>query len=424
MDFFSKLNFRAKISILVFFLSITFFLLFIVIEDSLLLKEYYALAKAPVFPKKEFRIFFGLGFSLLSAIFTAFSFNLFYSGIQRLVQVLQSWTQSTQDTGDSEQSETEEDFDWDFFDIGRSKNRNDEFASISRALQLAVFQERARFEKKMDNRIASAKKQTARKILDLISPIPTEKIPGLDISLFPVPGSSGEHDQITILRWESGCLGSCFGFPTQGVNESAWKVRWNGILSFLQNSEKNEIQWMADQNLSFESRQSRFEKRSRASIGSILKSIQPWENSWLNLTLFTLDENTGHGFYSHWQEIPLVHIRGGKIRPWEKIGNKYLDSRKRTNQPLEPGKLPEGWEPSSFRMEKNDSLMVFSDRILSYTHLNGDQFLQELERTVLAGPERRNTRDLSIAIGRYLTKRYGKGILPYLAFLIIRKTSG
>lgn len=372
MNQLNTLSFRAKISILVFLTTFTFFMGFILIEDLLILAPLLKAAEGWDGNRRAIRLIFALGFSVFSALITGFSLNIFYASLKNLIDFIQRWREET----DTEEIQV---------------TRNDEIGNLIRSLQIAFFQEKERADRRAETLVQSEKKKISLSIQTLQPKIRLKKIPGLDISFFPNYSKNPDSDTLHLIPTNQGCLGLIGGFESIGILETAYKARINAMMSVLHNFP---------------------DKKGSTALNVLRKTLNHNPVSLLNLSIFQLDQESGELNYLSWQNIPLLIYGEYGLKELEKGVGNYAP-------------LGEGLD-ENFRTEvqENEFLILISDRILKSIHLTGSQFVHEINRRIFdEGSIYTNTRELTLAIANHISKRYGKKALDSLGLIIIRRSS-
>jgi Arg-Lys translocation region protein phosphatase len=372
MNQLNRLSFRTKVSILVFLTTFTFFMGFILIEDLIILAPLIKGTEGWDGTRRAARLGFAFCFSILSAMITAFSFNIFYSSLRNLINFIQNWREESQED-----------------DI--QITRNDEIGNLIRSLQIIFYQEKEKADQRAEVAVQT-EKQRISAILQADQPrAKLKKIPGLDISLFPNASKNPNSDCLQIIPTKEGCFGILGGFESAGILESAFKTRLNAMISVLQNLP---------------------DKKGTTLLKILTKSLDQNPTSLLNLSLFHLDQETGELNYLSWQSIPLMVLGEYGLKELEKgFGN---------HAPLGNG-LEESYR---LDVQENEFLILFSDRILKPIHLTGKQFVAELNRRLFEdGSSYANTRELTLAIANLVSRRYGRKALDNLGLIIVRRSS-
>lgn len=373
MNRLNQLSYRAKISILVFLTSFTFFMAFILLEDLLILKEILQKAEGWDGSRRSVRLIFGLCFSTLTAVITALSFNIFYGSLRNLIHFIQSWRED----GKREEIQV---------------TRNDEIGSLIRSLQIALYQEDERSEQKSRKAVAQEKIFLTNHIQQHIGGIPLKKIPHLDISLFPRASRSPSQDYVQLVKTDDGCMGIVTGFDAPGVRENSFKASIHSVFRFISHLP---------------------DKKGNHILRALRESFQTDSVGLLNLTLFHLNSESGELHYGNWQNCPMLVWSDVGVRELEKPPGRSLVDRSDMD------------EFFHYQMEENEWLIVLSDRILKTIHLTGSQFAKELNRRVfeVENSDLKNTKDITLAIANHITKRYGRKALDKLGLICIKRTN-
>jgi len=364
------LSFRLKIAILVFLVTLTFFMLFLLVEDFLIFKD---LLKASGWhaARRGIRLGFGFAFSLLVAVSTYFSFHIFYENLHNLIRFIQSWK------ANEEREEI-------------PIRRNDEIGNLFRSLQIAIYQEDEKREKMIQKTVQSELARLTRQIQEGIRSIPPERVEGLDISIFPKTTQKPFQDLVQIVKTEDGCLGVVAGFDSVGVLESSFKSDLSSILYFLYHLQT---------------------KRSNEVFPAIFSGFSSMPDRNLNATIFTIHSGTGELQYICHQEIPPI--------VWSEEGTRELDRPLRRF--LEKGKTNVSSVQNSVLYEK-EHLLIVSDRILKPIQLSATQFVNELKQRIFhIDSIHSNSRELTISIANHIAKRYGKKALDRLGIIAIKR---
>jgi Arg-Lys translocation region protein phosphatase len=345
---------------------------FILIEDLVILAPLLKATEGWDGTRRVVRLVFALCFSVFTALIAAYSLNLFYANLRNLIDFIQSWR---------EERGTEE----------IQVTRNDEIGNLIRSLQIAFFQEKERADQRAETAIQAEKKKVSILIQSTQPKIKLKKIPGLDISIFPNYSKNPNSDSVHLIPTNQGCLGLIGGFESVGILETTYKARMNAMISLLHNLP---------------------DKKGITPLNILRKTLNHNPASLLNLSLFQLDQESGELNYLSWQNIPIL-IHG-------EYGIKELEKGLGTYAPLGEG-LDENFRTE---VQENESLILISDRILKSIHLTGSQFVQELNKRVFdENSIYTNTRELTIAIANYISRRYGKKALDSLGLIIVRRSS-
>jgi Arg-Lys translocation region protein phosphatase len=373
MNRLNQLSFRVKISVLVFLTTFTFFMGFILLEDLLILRELIQKTEGWDGSRRLIRLVFAFCFSTLTAVITAFSFNIFYASLRNLIHFIQSWRED----GSREDIQI---------------TRNDEIGSLIRSLQIALYQEDERSEKKARKAIFQEKYYLTNHIQKHITTLPLKRIPGLDISLFPKNSRNPAQDYIQLVRTDQGCIGIIAGFDAAGVRENSFKASIHSIFRFIHNLPN---------------------KDGNGIFKSIAESLDNDSVGLLNLSLFHLESQTGEINYYIWQDCPILI--------WSEAGVRELDKSPGKNLPDKPD-LNESFHS---QLEENEWLILLSDRILKTIHLTGSQFAKELNRRVfeVENVNAKNSREITLAIANHVSKRYGKKALDKLGLICIKRSN-
>lgn len=348
---------------------------FILIEDMVVLAPFFQEARGWNGTHRLTRLVFGLCFSILTAVITSLSFNFFYMNLSRLVNFIQTWHEESRESDDREIPIT----------------RNDEIGSIIRSLQISLFQEKEKNDRKIEESLRQERMQIATSIHSDISRVRLRKIPGMDVSLFPNTSQNPSSDYFHILPTTDGCLGILAGFEKTGLLESAYKSKIHAMMSILHHCKSSDA-------------------------NSVLRTLSQALNEnpipFLNLSLFHFDRETGELNYQGWQEMPYLVFGSQGLRELERGSAKHA--------PLGDG-LEDFYRTT---IQNEDYLILVSDRILSTIHLTGKQFAEELRRRVFDSPSPfANTRALTIGIANHVSRYYGKRALGNLGLMVIKRSS-
>jgi Arg-Lys translocation region protein phosphatase len=374
IQYFEKLSFRYKVTILVFLVSFIFYMAFILVEDLLILAPIFKNSQGFEHSRRGIRLLFGLCFSILIATITAFAFNMFYSSLNHLISILQNWTND------------------DHEDHAILISSNDELGNLTRSLQLTIFQEKEKAKKESYEQYTKDLKKQVKNIHSTYSEIHLKKIKNLDISLFPKSPINPNLDYFNLIPTKQGCFGLMAGFDTAGIMENSYKSRLHGILTFIESASKN----------------------STFQIRDVINTLELNPVPRLNCILFDLHSDTGELNYTSWKQSSGFIIGEQGIRELEKGNSLYV--------PIGGESLDLLSEVYRSELQEGETLVILSDLILSNKKILSSSFWMAFEREI---SERKyltsNTRETTISIAKWCARKYGKISLEQLGILAIRR---
>jgi len=368
-----KLSFRYKITILVFLVSIIFYMAFILIEDLLVFAPIFKNVDGFESSRRGIRLAFGMCFSVLIAIITAFSFNLFYDSLNNLIVILQNWNHD---------SESNNDF-----------TANDELGDLARSLKLTIFQERENAEIAAFEHHQNDLRNLASNIQSTYSNIQLKKMKRIDASVFPSKSKNPNMDYFNIIPNANGCLGMMAGFEQSGINENSYKARLHGIMTLAEAASKNSHQ---------------------IQLKDLILSIELNPTSLLNAFIFDYHSLTGELSYTSWKLSSGYIINEQNVRELESGSNLHV--------PFGGEALNLTSEIFKEQLEEGETFVLLSDQITSKHAINRFSFISSLKRELSERKYRTsNSRETSISIAKWVLGKYGKKSLEDLGIIAIRR---
>lgn len=368
-----KISFRYKITILVFLVSIIFYMAFILIEDLLVLAPIFKNVEGFESSRRGIRLVFGICFSILIAIITAFSFNIFYDSLNHLISILQNWN-SDEDTAND-------------FTV------DDELGSIARSLKLTIFQERENAENSAYEKHSKELSNLATNIHLTYSDIQLKKMKRIDASVFPSKSKNPNMDYFNIIPNVNGCLGIMAGFEQSGIHENSYKARLHGIMTMAEAASKN---------------------GHPIHLRDLILSLELNPTALLNAFIFDYHSLTGELTYTSWKLSSGYIIGEQNVRELE-IGSSL-------HVPFGGEALDLTSEVFKIQLEEGETFILLSDQITSRNKINRYSFQSALQRELSERKYRTsNTRETSISIAKWILAKYKKGSLDDTGILAIRR---
>lgn len=371
MAFIENLSFRLKVAIIVFLITFTFFMGFVLIEDLLIFKGLLKEQANWENTKRGLRVSFGFLFSVIISAISYASFNYFYSILRNMLDLVRAWIQS-------QKAET------------LTIQRKDEVGSFLRSLQILLYQEEEKNEKFIQKAIIQNQIQTMNQMMEAIPKFKLRKVHGLDFSILPSVFRNPQQDIVELISFNQGLLGILTGSDSIGFLELQTKLAFATLSKFLSLNPEQDL------NQCFNS------------LNQILS--KPPSPYW-NYTCFTIDKDSGILNYISCQQIPFLVWGENGVRELDTIPEVFVDK-----EGIHSDKI------YNAQIFEKEWLLLFSDRILKITQLNPGQFIQELKHRILNMESvHSSSRELLLSIAKHFSKRYGKKCLDYLAVVAIRR---
>ncbi|WCL48508.1 Arg-Lys translocation region protein phosphatase RktP [Leptospira sp. GIMC2001] len=373
MNQIDQLSFRYKISLIVFFMTFSFFVGFILIEDFAIFNELFNQQGSNFASKRGIRIFFGFCFSILTAVITAISFNLFYASLNRLILLIRSWMED-----DSEEEIT--------------ISREDEIGKLTRSLQLTLFQEREKSETRALEIHRLENTKILMEIQSSYAQVRLNRIKGLDISVFPNFNKNPDSDYMKIVTTDSGCIVVIAGFETSGILENSYKSRLDGMFSLIEAMKDSTPNHMLTYVLS-----------------NLVKSQLPG----LKLSIFSIDSSDGKLEFGTWQHLPIFIVGRDSVRP--------LSSTDDIQFPLRENEI----YTEITNIEKDEDVILVSDKLLRVTKESQKQITNLITNLLLPNKNgiASNSRETTLKIAKYFAKKFGRNALDSLEIVAVRRTA-
>ncbi len=372
-----NINFRLRISILVFCLVLAAFLFFFTIENFVWLGK-ISESNAEIFPRNFFigRFLIASSFSILAGLGAYVFTNNFYESLRHLAHLIQYWSRTLTPIDEN----------------AITLYQDSEVTQIISFFHKGIIANKQREEDRLIKSIELNNTNIVERLKPYLPELELGGLKNLDVSVFPNYTNNPRCDFVNVIETENGYLCIVAGFENLEILESIYKYKLQGIFALIKGL---------------------YSAKEEEILSQVHNAIRQTQKEYLNLSLFYVSNTSNHISFTHNQKMPLLLLddQGLSTTFSEDL---YYDFN--TKEPL---LLKAVFSTPSY-------LIVFSDRIHEVLDISPTILVSELESEVFSKPKFKNSKDLIMQISLFLDG-YGKskGIknaLEHLACIVIKKT--
>lgn len=370
------LSFRLRVSILVFLLTLSAFLVFFLIENIIWLSKIEE-TNMEVFPRNFFwgRFLIAVSFSILTGLGAYVFTNNFYESLRHLSHLIQYWSKTLVPIEDK----------------GISIYPDSEVTEVINIFHQGIIASKKREE---DNLIKAIELNNSSIVERLKPYLPEFKIgdlQNLDVAVFPNHTNNPRCDFVTVIEFEQGYLCIMAGFETVEVLESIYKYKLQGIFSLAQglySAKEEEILFL------------------------VWNAIKATEKENLNLSVVFVSNTANHASFIQNQKTPILILNDGGLLT--NVSEEIYFNFKQKDTTF-----------SKTTLESPSYFIMISDRLHEFLDISPTELVANLESEVLSRPLFKTSKELMLRLSLYID-RLGKernlaNALEYLACIIIKK---